>query len=104
MTVGMKDPEALTLRSHLQTLAWAEKGQVEGLLPLCCSRRGVGLEVRQVLSTEVALSGELLDVAFVVSLSAAEGASHNSPSRGHCHKDPEEKQWQNCRAERDLHK
>lgn len=81
MTVGTKDPETLTLRSHLQTRAWAEKGQVERLLPLCWSRRGVGLEVRQALSTEVALSGELLDVAFVVSLSAAEGASHNSPLR-----------------------
>lgn len=42
MTVGMKDPEAVTLRSHLETLAWAEKGQVEGPLPLCCSRREVG--------------------------------------------------------------
>lgn len=102
MTVGMKDPEAVTLRSHLETLAWAEKGQVEGPLPLSCSRRGVGLEVRQVLSTEVAPSGEVLDVAFVVSLSAAEGASHNSPSRGHCHRDPEDKHWQSCGAERNL--
>ena len=97
----MKDPEAVTLRSHLETVAWAEKGQVEGPLSLCFSRRGVGLEVRQVLFTEVAPS-EVLDVAFVVSLSAAEGASHNSPSRGHCHRDQEDKHWQSCGVERNL--